>query len=151
MRRVRVVAALIAAPNDPSRYLVQQRLPDGARANLWEFPGGKVEPQEADEPALVREGREELGVELEVGGHLWGGVHAYADLTVQLELYAARIARGEPRPLGAQALRFLTAAEMQALPFCEADLPLLEALARGALPLLAAARWQGRADDAGRR
>ena len=134
MKQIRVVAALIADPRDASRFLVQQRLPDKSRANLWEFPGGKVEPGETDEAALIRECREELAVELSVGRRLWGNTHAYSDLTVQLELFAAEIREGEPKPLGAQALRFCTPVEMQALPFCEADLPLLESLVTGAVP-----------------
>jgi 8-oxo-dGTP diphosphatase len=128
MKSVRVVAALIPDPQHAGRYLVQQRLANKSRANLWEFPGGKVEPGESDERALERECREELGVELMVGRRLWGTTHAYEDLTVTLELIAATIARGEPKPLGAQALRFCTPAQMRALPFCEADLPLLEIL-----------------------
>jgi 8-oxo-dGTP diphosphatase len=107
---------------------VQQRLPNKSRANLWEFPGGKVEPGETDEVALARECKEELDVELEVGPRLWDTVHTYTDLTVELVLYRARIRRGEPKALGAQALEFATPAEMKALPFCEADLPLLEVL-----------------------
>lgn len=134
MKRIRVVAGLIADPTDPTRFLVQQRLPTASRANLWEFPGGKIEPGESEAEALRREAKEELDVELAVGRRLWGTVHAYADLTVELELLAAEITRGEPRPLGAQALRFATAAEMTALPFCEADLPLLELLLAGTLP-----------------
>ncbi|MDP2271283.1 MAG: (deoxy)nucleoside triphosphate pyrophosphohydrolase [Archangium sp.] len=128
MKTIRVVAALIADPRDPSRFLVQQRLPDKSRANLWEFPGGKVEPGETDEAALVRECQEELAVELRVGRRLWSTTHEYDDFTVQLELFAADIESGEPKPLGAQALRFCTPKEMQALPFCEADIPLLELL-----------------------
>lgn len=133
MKQLRVVAALIPAPGDPARFLVQQRLPGKARANLWEFPGGKVEAGEGDEAALARECREELDVELVIGRRLWGTTHAYEDLTVTLELFAARIERGEPKPLGAQALRFCTFDEMQELPFCEADVPLLRLLARGEL------------------
>ena len=131
MKQLRVVAALIPAPGDASRFLVQQRLPGKARANLWEFPGGKVEAGEGDEAALARECKEELDVELEIGRRLWGTTHAYEDLTVTLELFAARIVSGEPRPLGAQSLRFCTFEQMQELPFCEADVPLLLALARG--------------------
>ena len=126
-----MVAALIPSPADPSRFLVQQRLADKSRANLWEFPGGKVEAGETDEAALARECQEELAVELEVGKRLWGTTHAYADLTVELELYAAKIRTGTPKPLGAQALRFCTPGEMKGLKFCEADLPLLEELEKG--------------------
>ena len=131
VKRIRVVAALIPDARDASRFLVQQRLPGKARANLWEFPGGKVEAGESDEAALARECREELDVELSVGRRLWGTTHAYEDLTVTLELFAARVVSGEPKALGAQALRFCTFDEMRAMPFCEADVPLLEALARG--------------------
>ena len=134
-RTVRVVAALIPRPGEESRFLVQQRLPGGSRALLWEFPGGKVEAGETDEAALARECREELDVELEVGRRLWEGRHTYPDLTVELVLYRARLVTGEPKPLGAHALRFLTPAEMTALPFCEADIPLLEDLVAGRMAL----------------
>ena len=133
MKTIRVVAALIVDPKDPSRFLVQQRLPNKSRANLWEFPGGKVEPGETDEVALARECQEELAVDLNVGRRLWSTTHDYDDLTVQLELFAADIRSGTPQPLGAQAIRFCTPVEMQALPFCEADLPLLESLVSGAV------------------
>lgn len=126
-REIRVVAALIETV--PGRFLVQQRLPDKSRALLWEFPGGKVEAGETDAQALVREAREELGVELEVGEQRFEVRHAYEDLTVDLHLYAARIRRGTPAALGAHALRSATPEQMLAMPFCEADLPLLRSLA----------------------
>jgi 8-oxo-dGTP diphosphatase len=131
MKTIHVVAALIPHPTEPSTFLVQQRPANKSRANLWEFPGGKVEPGESNEAALARECREELEVEVTVGARRWGTVHTYADLTVHLELYAATIVRGAPKPVDAQALKFASIAEMQRLPFCEADLPLIEALASG--------------------
>lgn len=131
-RQVRVVAALISHPSQAGRYLIQQRLPGKSRALLWEFPGGKVEAGEGDAAALVRECREELGVELSVEGYLSTATHAYEDLTVELVLYRGRILKGDPKALGAQALRYADAAEMKGLPFCEADLPLLDALGNGA-------------------
>lgn len=126
-----MVAALIPQPGDDSRFLVQQRLPGGSRGLLWEFPGGKVEPGESEPQALIRECQEELDVRLHVGRRLWAGRHEYPDLTVELVLYAARLESGEPKALGAKALAYLTPAEMQALPFCEADLPPLEDLVAG--------------------
>ena len=128
---MRVVAALIADRQDQKRLLVQQRLATKSRANLWEFPGGKVEPGESDAAALRRECQEELGVVLLVGEKLWSTVHAYTDLTVELVLYRGTIISGEPKPLGAQALRYCTPEQMRGLPFCEADLPLIEALLAG--------------------
>ena len=135
-RRVLVVAALIESSERPGAFLVQQRLPGKSRALLWEFPGGKVEPGEGEPRALARECQEELAVALEVGRRLWSCVHEYTDLVVELVLYAARIRQGEgePRAMGAHALRWCTPAQMRALPFCEADLPLLEELAAGTLP-----------------
>ncbi len=135
MKTIHVVAALIVDPRDDSRFLVQQRLPDKSRANLWEFPGGKIEPGETEEAALFRECVEELAVELNVGRKLWSTSHEYEDVVVKLELFSATIRKGEPQALGAQALKFCTPREMQALPFCEADLPLLEELVSGAVPV----------------
>ena len=130
--RIRVVAALIGRPGS-DRFLVQQRPAGVKRGLLWEFPGGKVEPGESDSQALVRECREELGVELKVGGRRWAGRHRYEDLEVELVLYDAEIILGSPVPLRANALRFLSAREMKSLPFCEADIPLLDALESGLL------------------
>jgi 8-oxo-dGTP diphosphatase len=135
-RTIRVVAALIE--DGAGRFLIQQRQPGKRRGLLWEFPGGKVEPGETDAQALEREGREELGVELEVGSERHQTRHVYPDLTVQLVILSACIRSGSPAPLGAHALRWATAAEMRGLPFCEADLPFLERLASeasGTLPL----------------
>ncbi|MGQ0506589.1 MAG: (deoxy)nucleoside triphosphate pyrophosphohydrolase [Myxococcaceae bacterium] len=129
-RKVRVVAALITDNAHPEQYLVQQRLPGRSRALLWEFPGGKVEAGESDEQALARECQEELAVDLSVGRKLWEAEHAYSDLIVVLALYAARITFGVPKPLGANALRFCSPSEMLALPFCDADIPLLQLLAK---------------------
>lgn len=132
-RRVRVVAALIPDPAQPGRFLVQQRLPGQSRGLQWEFPGGKVEPGESDASALARECLEELRVELKVGRELCSVVHSYPDLEVELVLLSAEIAQGVPQPVGAADLKFLEPAQMRALPFCEADVPLLEALASGKL------------------
>jgi 8-oxo-dGTP diphosphatase len=126
---VRVVAALIEGGQ--GEYLVQQRPEGKSRALLWEFPGGKVEAGESDQAALVRECEEELGVALSVGDRLWSTVHTYPDLTVELVLYRARIDSGTPHPHSAAALKYASPRAMQALPFCEADLPLLDALVQG--------------------
>ncbi len=129
MKRVRVVAAFCERDG---KVLVQQRPQGKARAGLWEFPGGKVEPGEADAAALVRECDEELGVKVAVGRELWRVEHAYDDLVVELVLMRAEIDRAlEPEARDAGALAWVPRERLAELPFCAADVPLVEALARG--------------------
>ena len=123
-----VVAAALVAPD--GRVLLQQRAPGRAMAGLWEFPGGKVEPGERPEPALVRELREELGIEVEAGA-LAPAAFASADnggRHMLLLLYLCREWRGTPEPLDASALQWVRPAEMAALPMPPADVPLVAAL-----------------------
>ena len=86
-----VVAALIW---DSGRFLACQRPAHKARGLLWEFVGGKVEPGETAEDALIRECREELGITVLVGDIFMEVVHEYPDLTVHLILYSATIEDG---------------------------------------------------------
>lgn len=120
-----VVAALIW---QGERFLACQRPPHKARGLLWEFVGGKVEPGETWEQALIRECREELDVTVRVGGVFMELVHEYPDLTVHLTLFHAGIAEGTPRLLEHQALRWLTVEEMDQYPFCPADQAILARL-----------------------
>lgn len=120
-----VVAALIWKGE---RFLACQRPPHKARGLLWEFVGGKVEPGETKEQALIRECREELDVTVRVGGIFMELVHEYPDLTVHLTLFHAGIAEGTPRLLEHQALRWLTVEEMDQYPFCPADQAILARL-----------------------
>lgn len=120
-----VVAALIWKGE---RFLACQRPPHKARGLLWEFVGGKVEPRETREQALIRECREELDVTVRVGGIFMELVHEYPDLTVHLTLFHAGIAEGTPRLLEHQALRWLTVEEMDQYPFCPADQAILARL-----------------------
>lgn len=122
-----VVAALIW---DGDQFLCCQRPAHKARGLLWEFPGGKVEPGETREQALIRECREELDIEVTPGAVFLEVDHVYPDLTIHLTLFHASIARGEPRLLEHRALRWITAAEIPALEFCPADRVILEKLAR---------------------
>lgn len=120
-----VVAALIW---QGGRFLACQRPQHKARGLLWEFVGGKVEPGETREQALIRECREELDVTVRVGGIFMELVHEYPDLTVHLTLFHAGIAEGTPRLLEHQALRWLTVEEMDQYPFCPADQAILARL-----------------------
>jgi 8-oxo-dGTP diphosphatase len=120
-----VAAALV---DGTGRILLQQRAPDRAMAGLWEFPGGKVEPGEPPEAALVRELREELGIEVDCGA-LAPACFASAPVAGQhmiLLLYLCRDWRGTPRALDAAALKWLRPAEMAAAEMPPADRPLID-------------------------
>ena len=122
---VEVVAALI---REGERFLICQRPAHKARGLLWEFVGGKVEPGETGPQALVRECREELGIELAVGEVFMDVVHAYPDITVHLTLYNAAVAAGEPVLLEHNALAWITAEQIPLYPFCPADGEILKKL-----------------------
>jgi len=121
-----VVAAALA--DREGRLLLQQRAPGRAMAGLWEFPGGKVEKGELPESALVRELREELGIEI-APADLAPACFASAGNGARhmiLLLYFCRRWSGEPRPLDASALRWERPAGMRALAMPPADAPLID-------------------------
>ena len=120
-----VVAALVW---DGDRFMICQRPEHKARGLLWEFVGGKVEPGETKEEALVRECREELDITLRVGEVFTEVVHEYPDITVHLTLFHAAIAEGVPRLLEHRDLRWITTAEIPQYAFCPADEEILTAL-----------------------
>ena len=115
---IEVVAALIW---DGDRFLICQRPEHKARGLLWEYVGGKVEPGETKEEALIRECREELGVTITVGDVFMDVVHEYPDITVHLTLFHASIAEGTIRLLEHNAIAWITPAEIPDYDFCPAD------------------------------
>lgn len=120
-----VVAALIWQGD---RFLACQRPAHKARGLLWEFVGGKVEPGETKEQALIRECREELDVNISVGTVFMEVVHEYPDLTVHLTLFNAVISDGVPKKLEHNDIRWITPAEVKNYAFCPADQEILERL-----------------------
>ena len=117
---VEVVAALIW--NDDKFMRPENK----ARGLLWEFVGGKVEPNETKEQALIRECQEELDITLEVGKVFLDVVHEYPDITVHLTLFNAVISEGEPKLLEHNDLRWITPKEIPQYDFCPADKEILE-------------------------
>ena len=97
---------------------------------MWEFVGGKTEPGESKEQALIRECREELDVEIQVGDVFLEVTHEYTDLTVHLTLFHASIVRGIPQKLEHQDLRWITPQEIENYAFCPADQVILDKLRR---------------------
>ena len=132
-----VVAALIVKDH---RFLICQRPAHKTRGLLWEFVGGKVEPGESKQEALIRECQEELGVTVSVCEVYLEVTHAYPDLTIHLTLFQASLLEGTPQPLEHRQLRWITPAEIPEYPFCPADEVILEKLlaedaaAKGAVP-----------------
>jgi 8-oxo-dGTP diphosphatase len=126
VKRVRVVAAVLRRDG---RILVTRRHGHAERGGQWEFPGGKVEPGEAEGEALVREIREELGCAVAVETLLARTTHRYPDLEVELAFFACTLEPGGvPRPLGAAAMEWVEPDRLATFDFCEADRPVLPLL-----------------------
>ncbi len=121
-----VVAALIwQVTEGEKRMMICQRPAHKARGLLWEFVGGKVEPGESREQALVRECREELAVTVVPGAVFTEVLHEYPDLTVHLTLYHAVLSEGTPQLLEHCDLRWITPEEIPQYDFCPADAEIL--------------------------
>lgn len=123
MKHLEVVAALIW---DKNRFLICQRPKDKGCALLWEFVGGKVEPGESHKQALIRECREELGIQVSVGNEFMDVTHEYPDAVVHLTLYEATIVSGIPQRLEHQDFQWILPDEISQYPFCPADKAILE-------------------------
>ena len=117
-----VVAALIW---NGDCFMICQRPASKARSLLWEFVGGKVEPGETKEQALIRECQEELGITLSVGEVFMDVVHEYPDITIRLTLLNATIAEGVPQKLEHNDIRWITVDEIDQYSFCPADTEIL--------------------------
>lgn len=123
--RVTVVVAAVVEERD--RFLVTRR-PTGVHlAGMWEFPGGKIDPDESHDAALRRELREELGVDADVGALVHETTHAYPGVTVALSFYRCRLI-GDPRPQLGQEMRWVARSELRSLGFPPADTELIERL-----------------------
>ena len=120
-----VVAALIW---EDHRFLACQRPAHKARGLLWEFVGGKVEPGETKEQALIRECQEELAVTVAVQDVFMEVDHVYPDLNVHLTLFNASIAEGIPQKIEHNDLRWITVEEIDQYEFCPADEEILRRL-----------------------
>ena len=125
---VEVVAALIRKGD---KFMICQRPAHKARGFLWEFVGGKVEPGETKEQALIRECREELAITLSVGDIFMDVIHEYPDITVHLTLFNATIAEGEPQKLEHNDIQWITPSDIPNYEFCPADEEILEKIKSG--------------------
>ena len=122
---IEVVAALIWKNN---KFMICQRPAHKARGLLWEFVGGKVEPGETKEQALIRECQEELAVTLSVSDIFMDVIHEYPDITVHLTLFNATIAEGEPQKIEHNDIQWIAPSEISNYEFCPADEEILNVL-----------------------
>lgn len=110
------------------RVLIDQRLEEGLLGGLWEFPGGKQEPDEPIAETIRRELREELAIEAEVGEELITLEHAYSHKRLRFVVHLCRWLSGEPQPLASQRVRWVEPAELLAFPFPAANARIIAAL-----------------------
>lgn len=121
------VGVILDAAN---RILITRRHDEAHQGGLWEFPGGKVEPEESVERALTRELREELGIEPGDVASLVVVEHDYGDKSVLLDVHTVRNFSGEACGLEGQPLQWVTVDELHKYDFPEANLPIAEAIRR---------------------
>lgn len=128
----RVVAALIRRDG---KVLLTQRWPGKHLALTWEFPGGKVEPGEADEEALERELKEELGIEAKIGTCCFETRHGYGNREVHLLIYRCDITDGTPQAIDVKAVEWADVKDLMSRSFPPADLLLVQELVAGRIAL----------------
>ncbi|MFO7706933.1 MAG: (deoxy)nucleoside triphosphate pyrophosphohydrolase [Desulfobacterales bacterium] len=125
---IEVAAAILV---DSGRVLIARRRDGARRGGLWEFPGGKLLAGETPEQCLAREIREELGVDISVGGFLGESVHAYPDQTVRLLAYRSRLTGGSITLNDHAEMAWVKAGELDRYAFCPADVVLVKMLKDG--------------------
>lgn len=125
-----VLVAAVALIDVDGRVLIAKRPQGKSMAGLWEFPGGKVEPGETPERALIRELKEELGIDVTEAclAPLAFASHSYDDFHLLMPLYACRRWQGYVQPHEHAAVKWVTPRELKDYPMPPADEPLIAAL-----------------------
>jgi 8-oxo-dGTP diphosphatase len=114
--------------NDKNQILIDRRRPYGAMGGLWEFPGGKVEPNETVIDCIQREIEEELGINIEVGESLITIEHTYTHLKVTLIVHLCKHVSGIPQPIECDEVRWVKLDELSQYEFPEANTQIITAL-----------------------
>ena len=131
-----VLVSAVALIDRDGRLLLAKRPEGKPMAGLWEFPGGKIEPGETPETALIRELDEELGINtvtsclapLSFASHSYGASECRAAFHLLMMLYVCRRWEGQPQPIEGGALEWVRPQKLREYPMPEADIPLIAAL-----------------------
>ncbi len=125
-----LLVSAVALVDPDGRVLLAQRPEGKSLAGLWEFPGGKVEPGESPEQALIRELQEELGIDTWASclAPLTFASHSYPDFHLLMPLFACRRWNGTPQSREGQALKWVRAQDLRDYPMPPADIPLIPIL-----------------------
>ncbi len=125
-----ILVSAVALIDADGRVLLAQRPEGKSLAGLWEFPGGKVEPGETPEAALIRELHEEIGIDTHASclAPLTFASHTYPDFHLLMPLFACRRWQGTPQPREGQVLKWVRANDLRNYPMPPADLPLIPVL-----------------------
>ena len=114
--------------NERHQILIDRRKQEGLLGGLWEFPGGKIEPDESVEDCIRREIQEELGIQVAVGDQLTTVTHTYSHFKVTLNVHHCNHLSGEPRPIECDEIRWVTMDTIEEYPFPKANIHIIEAL-----------------------
>jgi len=125
-----VLVSAVALIDIDGRVLLAQRPTHKPMAGLWEFPGGKIEPGETPEAALIRELHEELGIDTWQSclAPLTFASHSYESFHLLMPLFACRKWQGQPQPREGQILKWVAARDLRDFPMPAADIPLIPIL-----------------------
>jgi len=125
-----ILVSAVALIDVDGRILLTQRPEDKSMAGLWEFPGGKIEPGETPEAALIRELQEELGIDTWASclAPLTFASHTYEDFHLLMPLFACRKWQGIVQGCEGQALKWVRPGDLRSYPMPPADLPLIPVL-----------------------
>ena len=128
IKKYRRIGVGVIWDRDRQRILIDRRLPEGELAGYWEFPGGKIEPDEEVRACIKRELQEELAIEVEVGDHLITIDHEYETLKVSLIVHHCKLISGEPQAIACSEILWVTVDELDSYQLPAANYQIVEAL-----------------------
>ncbi len=123
-----ITVGAAATINRKGEVMIAQRLEGDMLGGLWEFPGGKLEPGETIEECVVRELKEELGINIEVGKKLITVKHAYSHFTMTMHVYFTKIISGRPRLIHCADYKWVEISDLRRFAYSKADLQVVDAL-----------------------